>query len=333
MSGDTSDELKNLIERFDKAPNSRLFAPLADAYRKRGEVDKAIELCEKGIEMYPDYVSARVILGKCFYDKGATERAREEFRHVLGVDPDNMVALKYMGEILLAEDKKKEAAEHYQKLLSIDPTNEEAARILKEIETQFRVKEIDLSDRKHVRDERPSELATMTLAGIYAAQGYYNKALKIYQDILQKEPENIEVKGMVDKLELLLESSEKERSTAFDEETLAVSIEEIGDGISAGPGGTKDDAVPSPEEAEEEKMLPEESSEGEHGFILVDGKADEEQREQKPEGTEKEVGRASDQKADSKAKEKRPPKKAEKDEKPPTEMENFQAWLRRLKND
>ena len=34
MSGDTSEELKNLLERYNKAPDSRLFAPLADAYRK-----------------------------------------------------------------------------------------------------------------------------------------------------------------------------------------------------------------------------------------------------------------------------------------------------------
>jgi tetratricopeptide (TPR) repeat protein len=106
MSGDMSEELKNLLERYNKAPESRLFAPLADAYRKNGQIDKAIELCEKGLERYSDYASARVILGKCFYDKGATERARDEFTRVLEVDPDNMVARKYMGEILLAENKK-----------------------------------------------------------------------------------------------------------------------------------------------------------------------------------------------------------------------------------
>ena len=56
MSGGTSDELRSLIERFEKAPDSRLFAPLADAYRKTGDVDQAIDICEKGLEKYPDYV-------------------------------------------------------------------------------------------------------------------------------------------------------------------------------------------------------------------------------------------------------------------------------------
>lgn len=321
MSGDMSEELKNLIERFKKAPDSRLFAPLADAYRKNGEIDKAIELCEKGLERFPDYASARVIMGKCFYDKGATERARGEFARVLEVDPDNMVARKYMGEILLAENKKEEAAGHFRHLLSIDPTNEEASKTLEEIESQFKVKEIDLSDRKHVKDERPGELATMTLAGIYAAQGYYNKALKIYRDILHKEPENMEVQGMVDKLQTLLDSSEKERGEAFDSEDLTISID-----------GTMEDRAEEIEPGAQEKSVTETGpaddadTSGERGFILVDKEGDagpDPTKEEKPPEEEKE----------EKPKKKRTKKKPKEKKAEQGDIENFQSWLRKLKDD
>ena len=324
MSGDMSEELKNLIERYNKAPESRLFAPLADAYRKNGEIDKAIELCEKGLEKFSDYASARVILGKCFYDKGATERARDEFTRVLDVDPDNMVARKYMGEILLAEDKKVEAAEHFRHLLSIDPTNEEVSKTLEEIESQFQVKEIDLSDKKHVKDERPGELATMTLAGIYAAQGYYNKALKIYRDILQKEPENVEVQGMVDKLQTLLDSSEKERGEAFDSEDLTISIERIDEGR-----GADVDEEPTPEAPATDDV----DLSGERGFILVDKEGDDSaesdtREKEKPEGEGKGV---EDKK--TKPNKKRAKKKAKEEETESGDIENFQSWLRKLKGD
>ena len=337
MSGDMSEELKNLVERYKKAPESRLFAPLADAYRKNGELDEAIELCEKGLERFPDYASARVILGKCFYDKGATERARDEFARVLETDPDNMVARKYMGEILLAENKKEEAAAHFRHLLSVDPTNEEVSKTLDEIESQFKVKEIDLSDKKHVRDERPGELATMTLAGIYAAQGYYNKALKIYRDILQKEPENVEVQGMVDKLQTLLDSSEKERGEAFDQEEVTVSIDEPVEtsreepeeaGVESPPGDeAPDDAEPSTE----------------RGFILVDGGGDESaqpavKEEEMPAEGEKpavEEEKPAEEKRDSTEKEQKKVKKkrAEDEEEDGGNIENFQSWLRKLKGD
>ncbi|UCF06205.1 MAG: tetratricopeptide repeat protein [bacterium] len=243
MAEDINEELQSLIERFEGAPDSRLFAPLADAYRKKGDIDRAIEICERGIERYPEYASARVILGKCFYDKGATERAKSEFVRVLELDSENMVALKFVGEILLAEDDRREAATYFRKLLSIDPLNEDAKRILKELESEFQVREIDLEDSKTVTQiDRPQELATMTLAGIYAAQGYYNKALKIYQQILEREPENREAKEMVGKLEHVLGTSETDLGDAFEGEVLTVPLEDVGLEMrrsTAGPGGER----------------------------------------------------------------------------------------------
>ncbi|HVO76448.1 MAG TPA: tetratricopeptide repeat protein [Candidatus Bathyarchaeia archaeon] len=235
-----NDDLENLIARYKGGRDSRAFAPLADAYRKNGEVDKAIEIIEKGLEKFPQYASAHVILGKCFYDKGATERAKSEFGRVLELDGENMVALKYMGDILLAEDKRRESAEYYRRILAIDPTNESVARTVKEMEASFVVREIDLQDTKSVRDERPRELATMTLAGIYAAQGYYNKALRIYREVLDREPGNREAKEMVAKLESIMNSSEIERDKAFEEDVLTISLNDISDDVvssTAGHGG------------------------------------------------------------------------------------------------
>ncbi|MGD1049350.1 MAG: tetratricopeptide repeat protein, partial [Candidatus Krumholzibacteriaceae bacterium] len=232
-----SDDLQNLVTRYERGQDSRVFAPLADAYRKNGEVDKAIEIIEKGLEKFPQYASAHVILGKCFYDKGASERAKGEFRRVLELDAENMVALKFMGDILLAEDKRQEAAECYRRILAIDPTNETVARALKEMEASFVVKEIDLGNAKAVRDERPGELATMTLAGIYAAQGYYNKALRIYRDVLDREPGNREAKEMVAKLESIMNSTEVERDKAFNEDVLTISLNDITDDVASNTAG------------------------------------------------------------------------------------------------
>jgi tetratricopeptide (TPR) repeat protein len=245
-----SDELQNLIERYSRARDSRVFAPLADAYRKSGDVDKAIEILERGLEKMPTYASAHVILGKCYYDKGATERAKSEFRRVLELDGENLVALKFMGDILLAEDKRPEAAEFYRRILAIDATNAEVARALKEMESSFVVKEIDLADAKSMRDERPKELATMTLAGIYAAQGYYNKALRIYHDVLEREPGNMEAKEMVAKLEALMNDADTEREKAFGDDVLTISLSDISEGLvssTAGRGGGEPDAGAAPE--------------------------------------------------------------------------------------
>ncbi len=253
------DDLQSLMERYKRGTDSRVFAPLADAYRKNGEVDRAIEILEKGLERYPAYASAHVILGKCFYDKGATERAKGEFLRVLELDAENMVALKFMGDILLAEDRHAQAVEYYRKILAIDPTNDAIARALKEMEASFVVKEIDLGSAKGVRDERPRELATMTLAGIYAAQGYYNKALRIYGEVLEREPQNKEAKEMVAKLESILTSSEAEAGEAFDEDVLTISLNDIDETLVTttaghGTGAAPERAAEPPREERTEPM-------------------------------------------------------------------------------
>ncbi len=242
MGGTMSEELQSLIERYNRSGDSRLFAPLADAYRKQGDTAKAIEILEKGLERFPEYASGHVILGKCFYDTGATERAKAEFRRVLELDAENMVALKFLGDIMLAEDRRAEAAECYRRLLAIDPKNEDAARSLKESQPPFAVKEINLADGKTVRDERPRDLATMTLAGIYAAQGYYNKALAIYRDVLAREPGNREAKDMIARIEGKLASSPPPGGEEGEEPILSISLDDVGDDLAAntvGRGGSE----------------------------------------------------------------------------------------------
>ena len=234
MTEDISAEIRYLKEKYDRAPESRLFAPLADAYRKIGQVDRAIELCEAGLIRYPDYASAHVILGKCFYDKGATERSRAEFLRVIELDPENMVALKFMGDIQLAEGKRDDAVSYLRKLLAIDPTNGEAAAMLEGIEGEFKSREIDLETAQRVHHgSQTTEMATMTLAGIYAAQGYYTKALKIYREILDAQPQNSEAKRMIGKIEEMIASSDREREESFDDDVMTISIEDVSEELAS----------------------------------------------------------------------------------------------------
>lgn len=238
MTEDFSTEIRYLKEKFNRAPESRLFAPLADAYRKNGQVDRAIDLCERGLVRYPDYASAHVILGKCFYDKGATERSRAEFERVIELDAENMVALKYMGDILLAEGRREDAVSYLRRLLAIDPANEEVAAMLEGLEEEFRSRSLDLEAGAEVRQvAQPAEMTTMTLAGIYAAQGYYTKSLNIYRGILERNPDHAEAKKMAEKVAGLLENSERERDETFDDEVLTISIDDVSDDVAAHTAG------------------------------------------------------------------------------------------------
>lgn len=319
-----SEELRNLIERFKRASDSRLFAPLADAYRKNGEFDKAIELLERGLERYPRYASARVILGKCYYDKGATERAKAEFLHVIEFDGENMVALKFLGDILLAEDKRNEAADCYRRLLAVDPTNEEVARTLKEMEASFAMKEIDLSNAETARDERPRDLATMTLAGIYAAQGYYGKALRIYREVLEREPGNQEALEMTAKLESIMNSTEAERDRAFQDKVLTISLDDVSEGLisnTAGHGGDLPGARTGEEPARGDDRVASDAG----GAVLAEDAADRAAAGElpaEPPAAAPEPG----------AERREAPEGASENILADRDMDNFREWLKRLKD-
>ena len=123
-------EIEKLEKRWAENPKGRNFAPLADAYRKAGELDRALELCTAGLELHPDYVSAHIVFGRCLIDQKNDPGASDVFRKVLTLDPENVLALKILAEIAERGGRHDEAAEWLTRLLAADPMNGDAAEHL-----------------------------------------------------------------------------------------------------------------------------------------------------------------------------------------------------------
>ena len=123
-------EIEKLEKRWAENPKGRNFAPLADAYRKAGELDRAIELCTAGLELHPDYVSAHIVFGRCLMDQKNDPGASDVFRKVLALDPENVLALKILAEIAERGHRYDEAVDWLTRLLSADPMNGDAAEAL-----------------------------------------------------------------------------------------------------------------------------------------------------------------------------------------------------------
>ena len=120
-------EIEKLEKRWLENPKGRNFAPLADAYRKAGEVDRAIDLCKAGLERHPDYVSAHIVFARCLIDQKNDAGASDVFRKVLALDPENVLALRILAEIAERGGRFDEAAEWLGRLLAADPMNGDAA--------------------------------------------------------------------------------------------------------------------------------------------------------------------------------------------------------------
>jgi tetratricopeptide (TPR) repeat protein len=124
------------LKKFQEDPTSRIFAPLAEAYRKAGLIDEAIEVAREGLRIHPNFVGGRVALGRALFDKQLFEEVIEELKQVVTDVPDNLVAQRLVAESCLMVGRVAEALGAYKMLLFFAPQDQETAKIVQELEAQ-----------------------------------------------------------------------------------------------------------------------------------------------------------------------------------------------------
>ncbi|MCK4234118.1 tetratricopeptide repeat protein [candidate division WOR-3 bacterium] len=153
-------EIEKLSERLAKDPKSLVFSSLANAYRKNNMIDEAIEILQKGLEIHPNYASARIVLGRCYADKRMYEMAKVEFKKALEKDPQNIVVLEKLGEIYKTLNQNEEAYDIYKKLLELDPLNELFEReveLLKNLSREIAPDSQEYSNFQTIQKQRTEE--------------------------------------------------------------------------------------------------------------------------------------------------------------------------------
>jgi tetratricopeptide (TPR) repeat protein len=133
MDKETS-EIAKLTGRISKDPKSKLFVPLAEEYKKAGDIEMAIHVLLEGLKNNPDYIIARSSLGKLLLAKGDLAGAQKEFEDVVRSVPDNVMAQKKLGDIFILQSKPLDALSHYQIALSLNPGDEELTSLISNVE-------------------------------------------------------------------------------------------------------------------------------------------------------------------------------------------------------
>lgn len=75
------------------------FAQMAERYRRKGDAERAVDLCRDGLLQFPDHLSGRVTLGWALLDLGRYDEARTELEQVLKRAPDNLTAIRGLAEL------------------------------------------------------------------------------------------------------------------------------------------------------------------------------------------------------------------------------------------
>jgi tetratricopeptide (TPR) repeat protein len=116
-------------DKLEANSQSLVFSRLADCYRKKGEIQQAIGVCIQGLTIHPDYVTGRVILGRCYLEQEKLKEAIAEFIHVVELDRRNQVAVKMIADVYARQGMKEKAGDLYAYLLRMDPDNQSLVKL------------------------------------------------------------------------------------------------------------------------------------------------------------------------------------------------------------
>ena len=135
MDKNTS-EIAKLTERISRDPKSKLFVPLAEEYKKSGDIEMAVHVLTEGLKNNPGYVTARSFLGRLLFEMGDMTAARREFEEVVKAVPDNLLAQKKLGDLHALLGNQAEALKYYNTARSLNPADAEIASLVSDLEAK-----------------------------------------------------------------------------------------------------------------------------------------------------------------------------------------------------
>lgn len=179
------------IDHKNSLVSTGYWPAVADGLFVEGKYSKAVDLCQRMLDLEPNIVSGRVVLGKALYHAGRFSEAREQFVMVLRTDAANLVALKYLGDILYREGEQAAALAYYRRILEIDPYCRGISCPIRQPEPdgtrQLTLKRPPEAVEKKTRSTlREPAFITETVGDIYRDQGYLRLARDVYRRLLNR---------------------------------------------------------------------------------------------------------------------------------------------------
>ncbi len=128
-----ADEIRILSDELARDPASMAFIALAEALRRRGQIDLALKVALRGLERHPHNADAHDLLARVAVDRGDLQRAFDEWDMVLRLAPAHIGARKGMGFVCFQQGRIEEAERYLGEAASADPDDQTIATALANI--------------------------------------------------------------------------------------------------------------------------------------------------------------------------------------------------------
>jgi tetratricopeptide (TPR) repeat protein len=191
-------------ERLAKDPTSLAFAQLADLYRKAGRPSDAIATCRSGLQRYPHYTTARLILAKTLLAENDPGEALVEIEAILQVSPKDVQCHRLAAEAHRRMGRLDEAVRSLESAVTLDPGDRESRALLAVLRADAGVGETAGVGRLLADDT----FVTAAFGSLCLEQGLAEEAALVFTRLLRQDPGNTDAR---DRLETALRARSRRK--------------------------------------------------------------------------------------------------------------------------
>jgi tetratricopeptide (TPR) repeat protein len=116
-----TDDIRALTARLADEPGSLAFLELAEALRRRGQLEAAYKVARGGMARYPGLADAHDLMARVLSDQGDLAGAFDAWSSALQLDPMRTSALKGIAFLYFRAGDIPAALEHLRRAAEIDP--------------------------------------------------------------------------------------------------------------------------------------------------------------------------------------------------------------------
>lgn len=131
--------LAKYFNMYKKNPRSKVFAPLAESFRKLGMLDDAFKILKDGIRNHPNYTLGYIVLAHCYFDQGKFELTYNTLRPIVSQNADNISLQKVFAKSCMNLGYLEEALDTYKYLLFMNPRDKFFGEQVKKLEDDLMV--------------------------------------------------------------------------------------------------------------------------------------------------------------------------------------------------
>jgi tetratricopeptide (TPR) repeat protein len=192
-------------ERLARDRESLAFAQLADLYRKAGRTGEAVALCREGLQRWPHYTTARLILAKTLLGEGQLEAAQAEVDAMLQTSPKDVQCHRLAAEVHRRAGRLDAAVVHLEQAVGLDPGDRESNALLSLLRADAGAPGETAGLARVLGDDT---FATLSFGTLCLEQGLADEAALVLTRVVRRSPDNAEAR---ERLEAALRARSRRR--------------------------------------------------------------------------------------------------------------------------